>query len=252
MGDDSFHNGAFMLAANFGFYTSFVERKGGPAPPRPGTPFEWGTPDGYEFYLKMGPLSNGDDLYFKHTNPYWSVQIEHPNYDEYWQSRSVIRHLKDITPAVMTTGGWFDAEDLAGPLKVSAMVERTKKGPANMLVMGPWSHGGFSRGDGDNLGNLDFGSKTGAFYREKIEFAFFLYHLKGKGDGKFPRAWLFRTGTNEWRKHETWPPASATRKTLYFSAGGALAETQPSDASKQYDEYISDPAKPVPYVGDRK
>jgi putative CocE/NonD family hydrolase len=248
MGDDSFHNGAFMLAANFGFYTNFAERKGGPAPPRPGTPFEWGTPDGYEFYLKMGPLSNGDDLYFKHANPYWSEQVEHPNYDEYWQARSIIRHLKDITPAVMTTGGWFDAEDLAGPLKVSAMVERTKKGPANMLVMGPWSHGGFSRGDGDHLGNLDFASKTGAFYREKIEFAFFLYYLKGKGEDKFPRAWLFRTGANEWRKHDVWPPANAARKTLYFAGGGALTEGSPSDAGKQYDEYISDPAKPVPYI----
>jgi putative CocE/NonD family hydrolase len=249
MGDDSFHNGAFMLAANFGFYTNFVERKGGPTPPRPGTPFEWGTPDGYEFYLKMGPLSNADDLYLKHTNPYWSVQVEHPNYDQYWQERSIIRHLKDVTPAVMTTGGWFDAEDLAGPLKVSAMVERTKKGPANMLVMGPWSHGGFSRGDGDRLGNLDFASKTGAFYREKIEFAFFLYYLKGKGEGKFPRAWLFRTGTNEWRKHDSWPPANAARKTLYFAADGALASAAPADAGKQYDEYVSDPAKPVPYVG---
>jgi uncharacterized protein len=249
MGDDSYHNGAFMLAANFGFYTNFAERKGGPTRPTQGAPFDYGTPDGYEFYLKMGPLSNADDLYLKHTNPYWSEQQEHTNYDQFWQERSIIRHLKDITPAVMTTGGWFDAEDLAGPLKVSAMVERTKKGPANMLVMGPWSHGGFSRGDGDRLGNLEFGSKTGAFYREKIEFAFFMQYLKGKGDGKFPRAWLFRTGTNEWRKHDSWPPANAVRKTLYFAPGGALADASPADAGKQYDEYVSDPAKPVPYLG---
>src|SRR5579871_4093610 len=186
MGDDSFHNGAFMLAANFGFYTGFPERKGPPAPPTFGPQFDYGTPDGYEFYLKMGNLANADDKYFKHNNPYWTEQIEHPAYDAFWQARNIVRHLKDITPAVMTTGGWFDAEDLQGPLKVSAMVEKTKKGPANMLVMGPWSHGGFAGGDGQHLGNLDFASKTGEFYREKIEFAFFLHYLKGKGEGKFP------------------------------------------------------------------
>src|SRR5438045_6734526 len=125
----------------------------------------------------MGPLANADNLYFKRINPYWTEQLEHPNYDQFWQDRSIIRHLKDITPAVMTVGGWFDAEDLAGPLKVSAAVEKTKKGPANMLVMGPWTHGGFSRGDGDRVGNVGFGSKTGACYCVMCEFSYFMFYF---------------------------------------------------------------------------
>ena len=142
MGDDSYHNGAFMLAANFGFYHNFVERKGPPAPPTSGRDnFDYGTPDGYEYYLKLVPLANSNP-----TNPYWQEQVTHTVYNDFWLARNIVRNLKDITPAVMTVGGWFDAEDLAGPLKVSAAVEKTKKGPANLLVMGPWTHGGFARG----------------------------------------------------------------------------------------------------------
>ena len=246
LGDDNFHNGAFMLAANFRFYLGFFPREGGPELPPQGTPFDYGTPDGYEFFLNMGSLANADEKYFKHKNPMWIQNIEHPNYDSEWEPRSIWKHLKGIRPAVMTVGGWFDAEDLQGPLRTHEFMEKNSPPSLDMLVMGPWTHGGFSRGDGDAVGNIKFGSKTGAYYREKIEFPFFLYQLKGKGDGKFPRAWVFETGTNQWRHFDAWPPAAAKATPLYLDAKGRLSWQQP--AASGMDEYISDPNRPVPYL----
>jgi putative CocE/NonD family hydrolase len=246
LGDDNFHNGAFMLAANFRFYLGFTPREGDPALPPPPAPFDFGTPDGYDFFLRMGSLANADEKYFKHKNPYWIQNLDHTTYDEVWQSRSIWKYLKNIKPAVMVVGGWFDAEDLQGPLRTFEFMEKNSPPKTNMLVMGPWTHGGFSRGDGDRVGNVNFGSKTGLYYREKIEFAFFMYHLKGKGDGSFPRAWVFETGTNEWRRFDQWPPKTTVAKTFFLDEKGTIATAQPAKAG--FDEYISDPNKPVPYM----
>ncbi len=247
MGDDSYHNGAFMLAHRFSFYMGFHPREGDPEPPQPALAFQYGTPDGYEFFLDMGPLSNADEKYFKHKQPYWTLNLEHTNYDEFWQSRAIWQHLKNIKPAVMLVGGWYDTEDPQGPLRQFDFMEKNTPPPVNMLVMGPWNHGGFARGDGDRLGNVNFGSKTAPYYRERIEFPFFLYYLKGRGDGKFPKAWLFQTGTNQWGKFDAWPPAAATSTAIYLDANGKLVWRQPAQAG--FDEYLSDPSKPVPYVG---
>ncbi len=246
LGDDNFHNGAFMLAANFRFYLAFMPRAGEPERPPAPTPFDFGTPDGYDFFLRMGSLQNADEKYFKHQNPYWLQNLDHTSYDEVWQSRSIWKYLKNIKPAVMVVGGWFDAEDLQGPLRTFEFMERNSPPKDNMLVMGPWTHGGFSRGDGDRVGNVSFGSKTGLYYREKIELAFFMHHLKDKGDEKFPRAWVFETGTNEWRRFDQWPPKAAVSKTFFLDEKGALANAQP--AKSGFDEYVSDPNKPVPYT----
>jgi putative CocE/NonD family hydrolase len=247
LGDDSYHNGAFMLAANFGFYQSFVERKGDPAPPAPTVPFQFKTPDGYDFYLRMGGLGNAAEKYFQNAHPYWKENTENTTLNAYWKARGIWRHLRGIKPAVMTVGGWFDAEDAQGPLRTHAFMEKNAPPKTNLLVMGPWTHGSWSRGDGDTVGNLHFGSKTAAFYREFIEFPFFEQQLKGKGDVKVPRAWVFATGRNEWRQFDAWPPAEAQPKPLYLAAGGRLA-WQP-DAATGSDEYLSDPNKPVPYLG---
>jgi putative CocE/NonD family hydrolase len=246
MGDDNFHNGAFMLAANFGFYMGFTPRLGDPSPPIPVAPFQFGTPDGYDFFLRMGSLANSDEKYFQRKNPYWTENIEHATYDDWWEPRSLWKHLKGIKPAVMVVGGWFDAEDLQGPLRTFDFMEKNSPPPVNMLVMGPWTHGGFSRGDGDRVGNVTFDVKTGVYYREKIEFPFFLYHLKGKGESKFPRAWVFETGTNQWRRFDAWPPRQAERKTVFLDGKGKLSWQQPEVSGM--DEYVSDPNRPVPYV----
>jgi putative CocE/NonD family hydrolase len=247
MGDDVYHNGAFMLAHRFNFYMGFRGREGDPEPPQPTLPFQFGTPDGYDFYLQMGSLANADEKYFKHTQPLWNLNIEHTTYDETWQSRAIWKHLKNIKPAVMLVGGWYDTEDPQGLLRQHYFMEQNNPPAVDMLVMGPWNHGGFSRGDGDRLGNVNFGSKTAAFYRERIEFPFFLYQLKGRGESKFPKAYVFQTGLNQWRKFDTWPPAKAKQGAVYLDAQGKLAFQQPAAAA--FDEYLADPNKPVPYVG---
>jgi uncharacterized protein len=249
MGDDVYHNGAFMLAHRFNFYQGFRLRPGDPEPP-PATAaprFDPGTPDGYDFFLSLGSLANVDEKYFKHQQPLWLLNIDHTTYDEVWQSRAIWKHLKAIKPAVMLVGGWYDTEDPQGLLRQFDFMEGHEP-PKNLtLVMGPWNHGGFARGDGDRLGNINFGVKTGLYYRQNIEFPFFLYHLKGRGDGKFPKAWLFQTGANQWRKFDTWPPRAASSKTLYLDANSKLSWQQP--AKSGFEEYLADPMKPVPYIG---
>lgn len=245
LGDDVYHNGAFMLAANFGFYMNFRPRVGEPGPPTPALRFEMGTPDGYDFFLSMGPLANSEEKYFKRSNPFWTELLENSVYNKFWEAHSIWKHLKAIKPSVMTVGGWFDAEDLQGPLRTFEAIETHSPPATNMLVMGPWTHGGFSRGDGDKVGNIGFNSKTGVFYRENIEFPFFLSKLKGKGEGKFPKAWVFETGVNQWRRFDAWPP-KATATAFYPDANGLLAMAA---GKAGVDEYVSDPNRPVPYLG---
>jgi hypothetical protein len=246
MGDDVYHNGAFMLAHRFNFYMGFRGREGDPEPPRPALPFQFGTPDGYDFYLQMGSLANADEKYFKHSQPLWNLNIEHTTYDDVWQSRAIWKHLKNIKPAVMLVGGWYDTEDPQGLLRQHYFMEKNNPPKVEMLVMSPWNHGGFARGDGDRLGNVNFGSKTAQYYRERIELPFFLYHLKEKGDGRFPKAYVFQTGLNVWRKFDSWPPAAAKATSIFLDAEGRLSRN-PAEKTG-LDEYLSDPNKPVPYV----
>ncbi|MBV9081632.1 MAG: CocE/NonD family hydrolase [Acidobacteriaceae bacterium] len=252
-GDDAYHNGAFFLAANFGFYTFFKPR--GPAPelPRQQPAFDFGTKDEYDFYLRMGPLANANQLYLHGQNAYWDDMLNHPSYDEFWQSRAQAPEMKNVTPAVLFVGGWFDAEDLSGPLKLFRAIEKNGPKAPNTLIMGPWCHGCWARGTGQTLGNLNFASNTGEFFREHIELPFFIQNLKGKSDGlkappnnEIPKAWLFETGTNQWRRFPEWPPKNSSPACLYLEAKGALSFTAPSDSG--FDEYISDPAKPVPVL----
>jgi putative CocE/NonD family hydrolase len=271
LGDDVYHNGAFMLAANFGFYASFRPRGPQPAPPAPGVPFDFGTPDGYEFFLGMGPLATANQRLMEGKAGYWQEIVDHPNYDDFWKIRSLWKHAtKRITPAVLNVGGWFDAEDPMGPLHMYRAIEQDSKAD-NRLVMGPWSHGGWSRGPGDRLGNVAFGFKTGEFFREKIQLPWFLHYLKDAPLPDFPEAYVFLTGMNEFRKQAVWPPAQTTAVTLYLGAKGTLGTAAPAagtgaasasanggakDGAKGggsgagvYDEYVSDPNRPVPFVG---
>jgi uncharacterized protein len=245
-GDDAYHNGAFHLAANFGFYSNFKPRPGDPMRPDNTPRFDFGTSDQYDFYLRMGPIANANELYLKNRNAYWNDVLKHDTYDEFWQSRAQAPHMKHVTPAALFVGGWFDAEDLAGPIKLFNSVEEHGPLAPNTLVMGPWSHGGWARGPGQTLGDLNFASKTGEYFREKIELAFFVRNLKEVGGEKVPKAWLFETGTNQWRRFESWPPQKAARRALYLAAGGKLSFS--ADSTQAYDEYTSDPDKPVPVL----
>lgn len=247
MGDDLHHNGAFFLVQNFDFFFKFAQRPEDPLrEDLKGFPFR--TPDGYDFFLRMGPLGNSDTALLKGRAPEWREFLAHPTYDAYWQARNIRPHLKNVRCAVMTVGGWFDAEDLFGPLETYRATERQNPGITNLLVMGPWAHGAWGREDGDQLGDVNFRSKTGQYYREKIELPFFRHFLKGDTNFTPTEAHVFETGTHQWRRFDAWPPRQSKVRTLYFQPGGALGFAAPADGRGDYDEYVSDPAKPVPYT----
>ncbi len=251
-GDDVYHNGAFFLAANFGFFTGFWPRGTTPAEHEHFSHFDFGTADEYDFYLHMGPLSNAEDILFKHHNHFWSDMLEHPNYDEFWSSRALSQHMRHLTAPILLVGGWFDAEDLGGTLKLFRAMDADGHAPALTLVMGPWSHGQWASPSGDHLGNLNFEFKTSEYFREKIELPFFVQTLKGESNvnTKFPKAWMFETGKNQWRKFDAWPPANSVRRSLYLQSGGKLSFSPSAHAAEEFDEYVSDPAKPVPVTSE--
>ncbi len=247
--DDGFHNGALMVMANFGFYPFFTNRQDGNPTQRYAKQFDYHTDDGYEFYMKAGSAQNLSDKYYKDSIRLWTEMIDHPNYDQHWKDQNVLPHLHDIKTAVLVTGGWYDAEDLYGAIKTYETLAKNNPSTPVYFAMGPWVHGGWSRGDGDHLGDVDFGGPTGPFYREKIEFAFFSHYLKGT-DLDLPKVSVFETGANQWRKYNAWPPREAVEKNLYLLPGGKLSLDEPKATDDNYDQFISDPDKPVPFIND--
>ena len=246
MGDDGYHGGAFMLSANFGFYSSFKPSQN-PETPKPGVRFDFGTPDSYRFYLQAGSLASMDKFYLKDANWLYNDQMRHDTYDAYWKARDLSQHMKNVHCAVLVVGGWYDAEDLSGPYRTFYAINKFNPGTTTTLVEGPWVHGGWSRGDGSHLGDVQFNANTSAYFRANIQFPFFEHYLKGKG-AALPKAVVFETGANVWHNLDAWPPKAATPKTLYFHAGGKLSFAPPEEA-KSADEYVSDPSHPVPFVG---
>ena len=247
--DDAYHGGGFMLAANFGFYTGFVPQKNpieitAERPDR----FRYGTNDMYEFYLHAGNLAAMNALLLKQGETLFTDQMVHSTYDSYWQPRSLQNHMRNVKTPVMTVGGWFDAEDLTGPLMTFNAIDKfnPELRASNTVVIGPWVHGGWARSDGDHLGDVTFGAKTGEFFRKEIQFPFFEHYLKDAQSQPLPKAYVFETGTNAWRKYDQWPPRPAEAKTLFFHPNGTLSFDAPTGSGK--DEYVSDPAHPVPFV----
>ncbi|MBD8529048.1 MULTISPECIES: CocE/NonD family hydrolase [unclassified Massilia] len=254
MGDDSYHGGAFMLAANFGFYAAFTEAQNPTPLPKTWAGFDYGTTSGYDFFLGHLTLSNIAASMSREQRALFMPNIEHDTYDSFWQSRAIAPHLKNIKAAVLTVGGWFDAEDPQGPFTTYGAIEKQNPGIVNSLVIGPWVHGGWARGEGARLGHVNFDSATAAWFRKKLQFPFFEQHLKGvKPAAPIAEVTAFETGSNVWRRYNAWPPQQAKSRTLYFGAGGKLAWTQPAAAGvavmPAYDEYVADPLKPVPFIG---
>ncbi|MUH36501.1 CocE/NonD family hydrolase [Zobellia amurskyensis] len=204
-------------------------------------------PDAYDFFLKLGPLKNITENYH-HDNFFWNQIIEHPNYDEFWQKRNILPHLKDIDHAVMTVGGWFDAEDLYGPLNIYKTVEATSPKAKNSIVMGPWDHGAWAREKGKTIHNhIYFGDSISSFFLKNIESKFFAHHLKDDGPDTLPEAYMFDTGAKKWETFDAWPPKEIEPISLYFGKNGKLSINKPID-EKAVFEYTSDPQKPVPYT----
>ncbi|HVW96671.1 MAG TPA: CocE/NonD family hydrolase [Mucilaginibacter sp.] len=245
--DDGWHNGAFFLVANFGFYPGFTNRQDDKPTQRRGSRFDPGTDDGYDFFMKMGPMKNTNDKYYKDTIRLWNEMMDHPDYDQHWKDRNVLYHLHDIKTAVLVTGGWYDAEDLYGAINTyKTLVKKNPETPV-YFTMGPWVHGGWARGDGDHLGDVDFGGPTGPYYRDDIEFKFFSHYLKGTPLNIAPVN-AFETGVNKWKQYKTWPPKEITEKELYLLPGGKLSFDAPVSGKDSYDEYVSDPNNPVPFL----
>jgi hypothetical protein len=250
-GDDFMHNGALLLPHAFDFFAGF-----GRARPQPRTEFSRGinhvTPDGYEFFLhRLGALSNVNPRFYHDSIAFWDSIVAHPTWDAFWQARSARPHLKNLKPAMLWVGGWFDTENLWGALHAYAAAEANSPGAVNRLVMGPWSHGQWNGGRADSLGAVGWGSMTAQFYTDSIEVPFFNYYLLGDSAAPAPRnfeAAVFETGTNTWRFLDAWPPRNTSPQDLYLRADGELALTPPAERGRVYDEYVSDPARPVPYT----
>jgi putative CocE/NonD family hydrolase len=247
MSDDAYHGAAFMLSANHSFYAPFFAPQKNPVTKEPKNDFDFPTQDMYAYYLHMGTLGNLDSP-AGGTNPYFHDQVAHTTYSDYWQSRALTPHMHGVKTAVLEVGGWFDAEDLAGPVQLFHSIDKlSPEAPENTLVEGPWVHGGWSRGTGASLGDIKFGDSPSAFFRDTIEAPFFAHWLKNKQWTALPKAYTFETGTNVWRKYDVWPPKRAVTKTLYLQPDGGLAWIAPPLSSSK-DSYISDPAHPVPFV----
>lgn len=249
MNDDSYHGGAFMLAANFDFYAAFVEAQNPTPLPRSWSNFDYGTPDGYDFFLSHLTLSNITDTMTASQRALLMPTIANWTYNDFWKTRNIAPHLKNIKAAVLTVGGWYDAEDLQGPLTTYHAIKRNNPAIYSGLVMGPWSHGAWRRYDGQSLGSVQFGAKTGEYFRKNIEFPFFEQHLKGVANPNQAEVHAFETGSNVWREYAAWPPKQAQTRTLYLGANGTLAWQQPAAGGDGFDEYVADPRKPVPYTG---
>jgi putative CocE/NonD family hydrolase len=248
MGDDVHHHGAFLLASAFAFFGTSGRARPSPTAERP-RGLDYGTDDGYAFFLAMGPLSNADRLYLKGAAPFWNDMMAHGTDDAFWEARRVAPRLRNVTPAVLTVSGWYDANNLHGALRVHEAIAKQSPATSNRIVLGPWSHGQWARGAGDALGDLKFGSATSDYFRDSIQFPFFDAYLRKDAKPALPNAAVFETGSNRWRTFTEWPPKSAGPRSLYLRAGGKLSfEAPPATGDRGYDEYVSDPAKPVPFL----
>ena len=244
IGDDFHHNGAFRLSYGLEYsymmestkeiadVTSLIDRF-----------------DAYDWYLGLGPLSNANAKYFHDRLPTWNDFVNHPDYDAFWKRQGFAPWLNRVTVPMLNVAGWWDQEDFYGPIKIYELLERHDSANKNFLVVGPWNHGGWSRGEGDKLGRIEFGSATAAYYRREVLTRFLAHHLKGKENPNLPEALTFRTGANEWQRHDAWPPKrDVAARRLYFHSNAKLSfDPPPAAAEAGFDSYVSDPANPVPY-----
>ena len=243
IGDDFHHNGAFRLS--YAFEYAFMEEAS-----KVDTLFPFSNYDTYEWFLKLGPLSNVNKNYFFNKLPSWNNFALHPNYDEYWKKQALVQELDSPRVPVLNVAGWWDQEDFYGPVTAYATWKKKDFHHYDHLVAGPWNHGGWGYGPGSKLGNINFDSATGVYFRKEIQARWFAWYLKGKGDGNFAEAITFQTGSNTWKTYDSWPPREAKRKDLYFRGNGKLSFDKPKTNTsweKKFDSYVSDPAHPVPY-----
>jgi len=243
IGDDFHHNGAFRLS--YGFEYAYMMESSKEITDVSTVIDRF---DAYDWYLNLGALSNADARYLHNRLPTWNDFVNHPDYDAFWKRQGFAPWLTRVTVPILNVAGWWDQEDFYGPIKIYELLEQHDSAHQNFLVVGPWNHGGWSRGDGQKLGRIDFGAATAAYYRKEVLAKFLAYHLKGRENPNLPEALTFRTGANEWVRHDSWPPKqNVSARKLYFQANGKLSFEQPPASERAFDSYVSDPANPVPY-----
>ncbi|MFT3702056.1 MAG: CocE/NonD family hydrolase [Agriterribacter sp.] len=240
LGDDFHHNGAFRLSygMEYSYEVEFDKTTD--------SDFPFPQYDLFDWYIKLGPLKNVNEKYFHNKIPTWNSFVAHPDYDAYWQQNSPLSYVQYAQIPQLHVGGYYDQEDINGPQLMYAHMEKKDTAHRNYIVLGPWNHGQWGGGKGDSLGNISFGSPTGVAFRQ-IQKKWFDYWLKGTGDGRFYEATCFQTGSNQWKGYSSWPPKDALVQKLYAAPGGKASFTVPASSATEYETYISDPAKPVPY-----
>ena len=243
LGDDFHHNGAFRLSYGFE-YAVLTEASDTNAQ------FNFDRYDTFDWYLALGALSNANARYLHGSLPSWNDFVAHPNYDAFWQRQAIGPYLSRVAVPTLNVGGWWDQEDFYGPLKIYELLERHDSLNRNFLVVGPWNHGGWARGPGNQLGNIRFGVNTGEYFRDSVQAAFFAHYLKDK-PLDLPEALTFEAGANRWVRSDAWPPRTSRARDLYFGPAGQLSFERPplppERAPSAFDSYVSDPAHPVPY-----
>jgi putative CocE/NonD family hydrolase len=257
IGDDANHNGAFFLLDNFDFDNFFDVKRPVPVKDYGHNIFEVSIDDAYRFFLKLGPLKNSNNaIYFNNQGKIWNEYLGNSTYDDYWKARNIRPHLKNIKPAVLIVGGWFDAEDMFGSLRTYEAIEAQSPSNDNHIIMGPWTHGAWSGGAWNKFGPLDFQQNVNDYYRN-IETDFFNHYLRDSATTPLAEATVFETGTNKWKQYATWPPAAAQPTKFFLQPNSGLSSSTGSSNSpangnggsnSAYDEYVSDPAHPVPYI----
>ena len=241
LNDDFHHQGAFRFSYGFE-YAVLTEASD------TNSNFDFGRYDTYDWYLELGPLTNANDRYLHGKLPSWNNFIAHPNHDTFWSDQAASTYLTRTTVPTLNVAGWWDQEDFVGPIRIYESMEKHDSAGINFLVVGPWNHGGWAGGPGRRLGNVDFGSNTGEYFRDSVQAPFFAYYLKDKGTLNLPEALTFEAGANTWVRNDAWPArAQVTRRKLYVRENRELSWDAPTASALSYDSYVSDPANPVPY-----
>ena len=246
VGDDMHHNGAFSVLMSFNFFKGFGKPRPEPLTKYPPSA-EYPSQDAYNFFLEHTPIIKLNEEILKNEIPFWDTMMAHGDYDYFWKSRSNLQHLKNMKPAILLVGGWYDAEDMYGPLHIYKTIEQNDKPNNTRLVMGPWTHGSWVWTKGDSLGDFYFGGNTADYYRKEILLPFFKYHLKGDGNLNLNDVYVFDTGKNQWSNYPTWPPKNANEVKYYFQSNEKL-DQQITDTKNSFSEYLNEPYNPIPYT----
>lgn len=249
--DDFKHNGAFFMPHAFNFLSVFGQPRPEPTTGRNQRQFEFGTPDGYEWYLNVAGTTRAlQDVFLQGISEFWTGMVENPDRNEFWTSRDILPHLRNMAPNILVVGGWFDAEDLYGPLNIYGTIERENPSVNNRIIMGPWVHGGWHRTPGNRLGDVTYGEPNRDFFVNEIERPWFAHHLKDGPSPNLPEAMVFETGVNQWRRFDAWPPSTMQPTAIHARDGGRLAWDAPTADESPSTGFVSDPAKPVPFTQD--